>query len=75
MKEQQKHAFSPEELATIDDAYHGSWAVLHSSDPYRLWRKEETLKRALRKKLFAFACHGIKDRDQLMSLTLLNFGL
>jgi hypothetical protein len=75
MKQFHKHAFSPEELAAIDDAFNGTWTVLYKTDPYSRWQEEETLKRALRKKLFAFARHGVNDRERLMTLTLRNFGL
>ena len=70
-----KHAFSPEELRTIDAAFRSAWTVLHVSGPYEKWSDKEGLKLALRKKMFAFACHGVTGREALTTITLRNFGL
>lgn len=70
-----KHAFTPEELEQIDRVYETVWMVMIANSMYAGWQRQDTLKLALRKRLLAFASHGVSEPGKLADVTLRNFGL
>jgi hypothetical protein len=70
-----KLAFGPIELETLDQAVEAAWNRVERRSPAIDSKKKEALKVMLRKRVFAFARHGVSDPETLQKLALRNLAL
>jgi hypothetical protein len=57
----------PLDLEILEWIFESAWTTVQVNDPFRDFGKDEELKTALRRKLFALACVGMDDPDMLRS--------
>jgi hypothetical protein len=62
-----KQSFNSLELDQLQWVFDAMWSEVQARYPARDSRNDETLKSALRRKLFAFACTGVDDPAELLS--------
>jgi hypothetical protein len=70
-----KLAFGPVELETLDQAVEAAWNRVQARSLSIDSTKKEALKVMLRRRVFAFARHGVTDPETLQKLALRNLAL
>jgi hypothetical protein len=70
-----KSAFSPVELEKLDQTVEAAWDRIQNCSLCINSKQKEALKVMLRKRVFAFARHGVSVSETLQRLALRNLAL
>jgi hypothetical protein len=65
-----KNSFQPYELEELQRAFDTVWAALKSHEVFTIYTSDEELRRVLCDRLYALACSGIRDAEQLQTVVL-----